>query len=204
MEPEIWISILDFLRDEQRAAKADERVWGGGGRESSAQEDEVGPLPPVRPETDSGPRRTVQRGPTTTAPYVPPPSKPAPPSGANKAAIDIAAKRAEIQAKLAAMRSKMGAPPSASTPVASGSGSASAGRGIVGPGVVKSNLDPDLARKVADAKRMVESMQAKSRLSNAGSSNPYLVRVASAVWILADWYRRAVWSSRRNRWLILR
>lgn len=102
------------------------------------------------------------------------------------------------------MRSKMGAPPSASIPVASGSGSASAGRGIVGPGAVKSNLDPDLARKVADAKRMVESMQAKSRLSNAGSSNPYLVRVAPAVWILADWYRRAVWSSRRSRWLILR
>ena len=43
------------------------------------------------------------------------------------------------------------------------------------PGLPLPNLDPDLAKKVADAKRMVESMQAKHRILSGQAANPYLV-----------------------------
>lgn len=102
-------------------------------------------------------------------------------------AVDILAKRAEIQAKLAAMR-KMGAGPDAGANQATPSPPPPAppasapppppSRGAAGlpavPGLPRPNLDPDLAKKVADAKRLVESMQAKKRAAMV-PQNPYLV-----------------------------
>lgn len=116
-------------------------------------------------------------------PAMPPsnlPPPPPPPPAADISAL-VAAKRAEVQAKLAAMRSKMngGGAPSPPPP---------AGRSTLPPvpGLPKPNLDPDLARKVADAKKLVESFQARSRAA-AMPANPYLVRWrASPLWTKAN------------------
>mgnify|MGYP001567750883 FL=1 len=107
---------------------------------------------------------------------MPPSSLPPPPPPAADISALVAAKRAEVQAKLAAMRSKMmngGAAPPATAPPPP----PPAGRSTLPPvpGLPKPNLDPDLARKVADAKKLVESFQARSRAA-AMPANPYLVR----------------------------
>lgn len=95
-----------------------------------------------------------------------PPSLPPPPPISS--AIDIAAIRASIQAKFA----KLGTPlPSAPPPPPP----PSSNRLPPVPGLPKPNLDPDLAKKIADARRLVESMQAK-RNAQAKPANPYLVR----------------------------
>lgn len=117
-------------------------------------------------------------------PSTPVPSGATPASGAAGAADMILAKRAEIQAKLAAMR-KMAPggglntasppPPSSAPPPPPPS---SSGLPAV-PGLPKPNLDPDLAKKVADAKRLVESMQAKKRAAMQ-PQNPYLVSCRGA------------------------
>ncbi|KAM0789506.1 hypothetical protein ACM66B_000325 [Microbotryomycetes sp. NB124-2] len=109
----------------------------------------------------------------------------APPQPAAAAAapmsIDIAAKRAEIQAKLAAMQKlKAGgasaaspAPPSVAPPPPPPSSSSAAPPRPPVSGLPQPNVDPDLAKKVADAKRLVESMQAKKRAAMT-TVNPYL------------------------------
>lgn len=80
------------------------------------------------------------------------------------------------------MRSKMLAPPTAlpsSSNAASGSESTQRSTPLAGLPSAKANLDPDLAKKVADARAKVESM-AKKRALAAGNyaavvANPYLV-----------------------------
>ena len=124
----------------------------------------------------------------------PGPPPPAPPSG-GVGSIDILAKRAEIQAKLAAMRKMApggaGAapspPPSLSAPPPPPSNLPPV------PGLPRPNLDPDLAKKVAEAKRLVESMQAKKRAA-AMPANPYLVSSAVARGLYCPAYRRQLWS----------
>lgn len=108
----------------------------------------------------------------------PGPPPPAPPAGA--VPIDIMAKRAEIQAKLAAMRKMApgggGAAPSPPPPSSAPPPPPPNLPAV--PGLPRPNLDPDLAKKVADAKRLVESMQAKKRAA-AMPANPYLVSLRS-------------------------
>lgn len=113
-------------------------------------------------------------------PAAPPSSLPvAPVGGAGGVPIDIAAKRAEIQAKLAAMRRMApggGATSTPSPPPSSSAPPPPPPNLPAVPGLPRPNLDPDLAKKVADAKRLVESMQAKKRAA-AMPANPYLVSV---------------------------
>jgi hypothetical protein len=120
----------------------------------------------------------VRSGPQQGQPsFLPPPMPqsappPPPPAAADISAL-VAQKRAEVQAKLAAMRSKMaGAPPANAPPPPPPSSSRSTLPPV--PGLPKPNLDPDLARKVADAKRLVESFALKGR-SFAAPVNPYMV-----------------------------
>lgn len=85
--------------------------------------------------------------------------------------LDIAAKRAEIQAKLAAMkaRSQPGAvPPPSHLPPPPPPPT------LLPPATPQANpnLDPELARKIADARRAIEAMTQKR---NAPVNNPYLV-----------------------------
>ncbi|KAM0748746.1 PRP3-domain-containing protein, partial [Meredithblackwellia eburnea MCA 4105] len=96
------------------------------------------------------------------------PNKPAA-SSAAALPFDLAAKRAEIQAKLAAMSKGASAvaPPAAAPPPPPASKLPAV------PGLPRPNLDPDLAKKVAEAKRLVESMQQK-KLAMAKPANPYL------------------------------
>lgn len=118
----------------------------------------------------------VQKG----APSFLPSHEPAPPPAAappSNIAIDIAAKRAEIQAKLAAMRAMAAGGGNTATPSPPPS---SLGRPPLSvPGLPAPNLDPDLARKVAEAKRAVEAMNAKKRAAAAPPVNPYLVSLPS-------------------------
>jgi len=95
--------------------------------------------------------------------------------------VDIAAKQAEIRAKLAAMKAKL--PGLAGPPGAAGSASPSpapppptSSRPNLPPvpGLPKPNLDPELARKIAEAKRKVEEMAARNQAAKT-KVNPYLV-----------------------------
>lgn len=122
--------------------------------------------------------------PTPIAPSLPPkPSLPSHPSGSSAVpTIDIAAKRAEIQAKLAAMKAA-GSLPTASAatpppppPSASIPPRPPAGVGPAPPAGGKPNLDPELARKIAEAKRKVAEMAAKKQAQDQARANPYLVR----------------------------
>lgn len=106
---------------------------------------------------------------------------PRPPAGGP--AIDIAAKRAEIQAKLAAMKaaSSGGAapPPSSASipprpPVPTTLPSRANMPAI--PGLPQPNVDPELARKIAEAKRKVAEMAARKQAAET-KINPYLVRL---------------------------
>ncbi|GAA6018508.1 hypothetical protein JCM10207_007200 [Rhodosporidiobolus poonsookiae] len=110
------------------------------------------------------------------------PSRPSAP-GAAGPPIDLAAKRAEIQAKLAAMKAAGGlpsapaaagaapraapsaAPPAAGLPARPGAPAAAGGP----PG-----LDPTLAAKIAEAKRKVAEMAAKNQALQQQKANPYL------------------------------
>lgn len=108
---------------------------------------------------------------------VPPPaSLPRPPGAAGGVGgLDIASIQANVRAKLALMM-KTAPPPSTPPPPPPPSSS----RPLPPvPGLPKPNLDPDLAKKVADAKRLVESMQAR-KLAMSRPANPYLVRHAEA------------------------
>ncbi|GAA6058914.1 hypothetical protein JCM10212_002866 [Sporobolomyces blumeae] len=105
--------------------------------------------------------------------------------------FDIAAKQAEIRAKLAAMNAKLPglarapnggsaspspAPPTpaAPAPTAASSSSGPARPNLPAvPGLPKPNLDPELARKIAEAKRKVEEMAARNQAAKA-KVNPYL------------------------------
>ncbi|GAA5973865.1 hypothetical protein JCM11641_003202 [Rhodosporidiobolus odoratus] len=104
--------------------------------------------------------------------------------GSVNPAIDIAAKRAEIQAKLAAMKAGGGnaarpptsaapppPPPSAGLPPRPGQGPASL---PAVPGLPRPNLDPELAKKIAEAKRKVAEMAAKKQKEEQARANPYL------------------------------
>ncbi|KAL8280825.1 hypothetical protein RQP46_006829 [Phenoliferia psychrophenolica] len=100
-------------------------------------------------------------------PNLPPP--PPPPGGGAPPALDIAAIRANIQAKLALMKKAAPLPSTAPPPPPP-----SSSRSLPPvPGLPTPNLDPDLAKKVADAKRLVESMQAR-KLAMSRPANPYL------------------------------
>lgn len=114
------------------------------------------------------------------------PARPAPAGGdpASKAAIDIAAKRAEIQAKLAAMKAAAGggAPGIAPAPVAPVPTRAPPPTSSLpprpnvpaAPAAPASSLDPELARKIAEAKRKVAEMAARKQAAET-KVNPYLV-----------------------------
>ncbi|GAA5978880.1 hypothetical protein JCM5350_004855 [Sporobolomyces pararoseus] len=105
------------------------------------------------------------------------------PQGNPSAAVDIAAKQAEIRAKLAAMKAKLpglaGPPSSAPPPLPSAPAppipSSSTARPNLPavPGLPKPNLDPELARKIAEAKRKVEEMAARNQAAKT-KVNPYL------------------------------
>lgn len=134
---------------------------------------------------------------------MPPSSLPPPPPPAGGAGgIDIMAKRAEIQAKLAAMRKLAPGGGAASTPSPPPPSSLPPPPPSLPsvPGLPRPNLDPDLAKKVADAKRLVESMQAKKRAA-AMPANPYLVSLLRRLDSMrrcdtadtADLPRSAVW-----------
>ncbi|GAA5907707.1 hypothetical protein JCM5296_007447 [Sporobolomyces johnsonii] len=115
-------------------------------------------------------------------PIAPPSIRPNLPSGS--VPFDIAAKQAEIRAKLAAMKAKL--PGLAGGP---GAGSASPSPGPPPPaaaapapprsslppvpGLPKPNVDPELARKIAEAKRKVEEMAARKKAAET-KANPYL------------------------------
>ncbi|SCV70111.1 BQ2448_1505 [Microbotryum intermedium] len=159
----------------------------------------------------ASPKRIKQAGARGTPSYLPPSegaaaaATPAPPqastnghrssytapmstsntSSAPPVALDlIAAKQAEIRAKLAAMRAgqPLGASASASAsaspipshPTAPRTAAAPTKPPIAIPGLPQPNLDPDLAKKIADARKLVESMAAKKRAAQAPVVNPYL------------------------------
>ncbi|BGP16780.1 U4/U5/U6 small nuclear ribonucleoprotein prp3 [Rhodosporidiobolus nylandii] len=111
------------------------------------------------------------------------PPRPAAPGSSSNPAIDIAAKRAEIQAKLAAMKAAGGLPaappatgaarpppppPSAGLPARPGSALPAV------PGLPTPNLDPELAKKIAEAKRKVAEMAARKQKEEQARANPYL------------------------------
>ncbi|GAA5837857.1 hypothetical protein JCM11251_004679 [Rhodosporidiobolus azoricus] len=108
------------------------------------------------------------------------PSLPLAPSGAAAIPIDLAAKRAEIQAKLAAMKAAGGlpsAPPSSSAAPPRRPPSASLPTRPVVPGQgvpTPPGLDPGLAAKIAEAKRKVAEMAAKKQAQDQAKANPYL------------------------------
>ncbi|GAA5910380.1 U4/U6-U5 snRNP complex subunit PRP3 [Sporobolomyces salmoneus] len=116
--------------------------------------------------------------------FKPTPIAPTPLPQSNVAgAVDIAAKQAEIRAKLAAMKAKLpglagppgSAPPPSSlpsAPVPSSSGPPRSNLPAV-PGLPKPNVDPELARKIAEAKRKVEEMAARNQAAKT-KVNPYL------------------------------
>lgn len=120
------------------------------------------------------------------------PNLPPPPPPSASSAIDpnlIAKKRAEVQAKLAAMKLKMSqgagaALPTSAPPPPPPSGPSRPIGALAVPGLPTPNLDPDLAKKVADAKKLVESFQAKSRMAAAKPINPYLVRIIDPLMLL--------------------
>ncbi|BGP55964.1 U4/U5/U6 small nuclear ribonucleoprotein prp3 [Rhodotorula sphaerocarpa] len=138
------------------------------------------------PAQDRTPESKRPRGPTPLDDGLP--ARPAPAGGdpASKAAIDIAAKRAEIQAKLAAMKAAAGGgapgiapapvapvptrppPPTSSLPPRPNVPAAPAA-----PAAPASNLDPELARKIAEAKRKVAEMAARKQAAET-KVNPYL------------------------------
>ncbi|GAA6052204.1 hypothetical protein JCM3770_000795 [Rhodotorula araucariae] len=148
--------------------------------------------PNVLADADGGgsPRDAKKpRGNAPAAPsFVPTPfsaSLPPRPTGAaapaGGPAIDIAAKRAEIQAKLAAMKAAGGlpssAPPAAPRPAAP---SASLPAGLparplgAAPGATTPNIDAGLAAKIAEAKRKVAEMAARNQAAQQERVNPYL------------------------------
>ncbi|GAA5893395.1 hypothetical protein JCM6882_008022 [Rhodosporidiobolus microsporus] len=92
--------------------------------------------------------------------------------------IDLAAKRAEIQAKLAAMKAAGGlpsAPPSAVPARPPPSAALPARPTPAAPGQgAPSGLDPGLAAKIAEAKRKVAEMAAKKQAQDQAKANPYL------------------------------
>ncbi|KAK4054206.1 U4/U5/U6 small nuclear ribonucleoprotein prp3 [Microbotryomycetes sp. JL201] len=137
-------------------------------------------------EDDGSPKPKKLKATNKAAPsFLPPhmsaaaPSDAAPQPPAAPMSIDIAAKRAEIQAKLAAMQKlKAGAAPSLPSsapppPPPPSSAAPPPPPKTAAPGLPQPNLDPDLAKKVADARRLVESMQAKKRAAMT-TVNPYL------------------------------
>ncbi|GAA5857738.1 hypothetical protein JCM8547_005965 [Rhodosporidiobolus lusitaniae] len=111
------------------------------------------------------------------------PARPSLPSAPSTSVtpIDIAAKRAEIQAKLAAMKaagtmSGGGAPSPAPLPSSSSSASLPSRPTPAAPAPAAggSGLDPELARKIAEAKRKVAEMAARKQAQDQARANPYL------------------------------
>ncbi|KAK4698733.1 hypothetical protein P7C70_g7536, partial [Phenoliferia sp. Uapishka_3] len=102
----------------------------------------------------------------------PPSNLPKPPAATMPGGLDIASIRANIQAKLALMRNAAPAPPTNAPPPPPPPSNSRPLPPV--PGLPTPNLDPDLAKKVADAKRLVESMQAR-KLAMSRPANPYLV-----------------------------
>ncbi|GAA5879018.1 hypothetical protein JCM3774_004470 [Rhodotorula dairenensis] len=105
-----------------------------------------------------------------------------PPGPGAGPAIDIAAKRAEIQAKLAAMKAAAGGggPGGGASPVAPVPARPPAATTLPSrpnmpavPGLPQPNLDPELARKIAEAKRKVAEMAARKQAAET-KINPYL------------------------------
>ncbi|GAA5929131.1 U4/U6-U5 snRNP complex subunit PRP3 [Sporobolomyces koalae] len=123
---------------------------------------------------DGSPNAKKLKGNAPAAPsFKPTPILPLPASTA--AGLDIAAKQAEIRAKLAAMKAKLpglAGPPGASLPPPA----TSAARPPLPPvpGLPKPNVDPELARKIAEAKRKVEEMAARNQAAAKPKVNPYL------------------------------
>ncbi|BGP48773.1 U4/U5/U6 small nuclear ribonucleoprotein prp3 [Rhodotorula kratochvilovae] len=128
------------------------------------------------------------RGNAPAAPsFVPAPfsaSLPPRPAGAGAPAsgpaIDIAAKRAEIQAKLAAMKAAAAGGPPAAAPPSAPAPSAPLPAGLPSrplgapPGSTQPNIDGGLAAKIAEAKRKVAEMAARSQAAQQERANPYL------------------------------
>uniref|UniRef100_A0A0K3CCK5 BY PROTMAP: gi/472581686/gb/EMS19409.1/ U4/U6 small nuclear ribonucleoprotein PRP3 [Rhodosporidium toruloides NP11] gi/647398351/emb/CDR42185.1/ RHTO0S06e10726g1_1 [Rhodosporidium toruloides] n=1 Tax=Rhodotorula toruloides TaxID=5286 RepID=A0A0K3CCK5_RHOTO len=121
--------------------------------------------------------------PTPIPSTLPPRPAAAPPAGGPP--IDIAAKRAEILAKLAKMKGAngggLGAPPaSASSSSAPPPAPPSAGLpqrstpNLPSAPPQQPGLDPDIARKIAEAKKRVAEMAAKSQAQAQAKANPYL------------------------------
>ncbi|KAK4054673.1 U4/U5/U6 small nuclear ribonucleoprotein prp3 [Microbotryomycetes sp. JL221] len=134
-------------------------------------DDEASPKPKkLKPTNKAAPSFLPPHMSAATA-VVAPPKTPQTPS-AIPMTIDLAAKRAEIMAKLAQM--KQGKPNSAPAPLPPSSApppTPPSATATTTPTPTPS-LDPDLAKKVAEARRLVESMQAKKRAMT--TVNPYL------------------------------
>ncbi|GJN91026.1 hypothetical protein Rhopal_004040-T1 [Rhodotorula paludigena] len=108
-----------------------------------------------------------------------PPRPAGAPSPGGQAAIDIAAKRAEIQAKLAAMKAAGGipsAPPASAAPAPPPPSAGLPARPVpsAAPGPAPPGVDPGLAAKIAEAKRKVAEMAAKNKAAAEQRANPYL------------------------------
>lgn len=88
-------------------------------------------------------------------------------------------------------------PSSAPPPLPPSASSRSSGALAV-PGLPTPNLDPDLAKKVADAKKLVESFQAKSRMAAAKPINPYLVRIVDLLVTFAVYTNKVSFSISRK------
>ncbi|KDE03383.1 hypothetical protein MVLG_06145 [Microbotryum lychnidis-dioicae p1A1 Lamole] len=133
---------------------------------------------PAQVPASNGHRTTSSGSSAYTAPIASPRTT----STAPPVALDlIAAKQAEIRAKLAAMRAGQPLSSSAAIPSrphaplpTSNSAAVPPNPPVAIPLGAQPNLDPDLAKKIADAKKLVESMAAKKRAAQAPMVNPYL------------------------------
>ncbi|GAA5931022.1 hypothetical protein JCM3775_000779 [Rhodotorula graminis] len=141
-------------------------------------------------DRDGSPRDAKK--PRSNAPFAPsfvptplsaaPPPRPAgsPSPATTGPAIDIAAKRAEIQAKLAAMKAaaaggaRPGAPPPPAAAAPSAPPSASLPQRPLGGAPGAPNIDGGLAAKIAEAKRKVAEMAARNQAAQQEKVNPYL------------------------------
>ncbi|SCZ90537.1 BZ3500_MvSof-1268-A1-R1_Chr9g10872 [Microbotryum saponariae] len=136
--------------------------------------------PPAQAPPSNGHRTTTSSSSGSSSAYTAPIASPRTTSTAPPVALDlIAAKQAEIRAKLAAMRA--GQPLSSSAAIPGRPNAPPPTSAAVPPKPpiaiplgAQPNLDPDLAKKIADAKKLVEAMAAKKRAAQAPVVNPYL------------------------------
>ncbi|GAA6032393.1 hypothetical protein JCM8097_008152 [Rhodosporidiobolus ruineniae] len=153
--------------DRKRAAAADFLDGDANG----------GPPSPAKRPKGNGPAAPSFKPTPISASLPPRPNLPSAASSSNPA-IDIAAKRAEIQAKLAAMKANGGLPPAppaaARPPPPPSAGLPARPVAVAAPGATPAGVDPELAKKIAEAKRKVAEMAARKQAEEQAKANPYL------------------------------